>query len=91
MDVTTDEVGGLPYGTTAESLTTMIMAILGIREHIRKRRSQKRTHGGSLPGRAPNRNIGREQAADYIHQAYFLNATELNPITGDELVEVLVC
>jgi hypothetical protein len=46
------------------------------------RKRLQRRHGGSRPGKRPNRNIGREDAARRLHADFFLPRNETNPYGG---------
>jgi hypothetical protein len=46
------------------------------------RKRLQRRHGGSRPGKRPNRNIGREDAARRLHADFFLPGNETNPYGG---------
>jgi hypothetical protein len=43
---------------------------------------RKNRHGGSQPGKRPNRNLGREGAARRLHADFFLSESEANPCGG---------
>jgi hypothetical protein len=48
----------------------------------RKRLLKQNKHGGSRPGKRPNRNLGREQAGRRLYADSFLPETEANPYGG---------
>lgn len=63
-------------------VTTVVVALSSIRRKLQAKRMPKKPHGGSRPGRAPNRNIGRVAAGKRLHLCYFLDNSAFNEETG---------
>lgn len=70
------------FQNTAASITALTVATLMINAAIRRRRRTNKPHGGSIPGKAPNRELGREAAASRLNEAYFLDSSMVNAVTS---------
>jgi Plant transposon protein len=65
--------GGLP-----ESIIPILMATMA----RKKRLLDSKQHGGSRPGKRPNRDLGREEAAKRLQADYFMDEDAPNPYGG---------
>lgn len=63
-------------------VTTVVVALVSFRRKSRAKNMPKKPHGGSRPGRGPNRNNGRKVAGKGLQLCYFLNNSAFNKETG---------
>jgi hypothetical protein len=61
---------------------TILVGLAAMNSARRKRLSNQNQHGGSRPGKRPNRNLGREEAGHRLYADFFLPETEANPYGG---------
>ncbi|MEM6831777.1 MAG: hypothetical protein AAF551_14800 [Bacteroidota bacterium] len=78
INMTSDQESSDSFSAAAVFIMfTISAAYLSLRKNKKRRR-----HGGSVIGKARNREIGRFSGGKQLHRDYFLAANELNEVTN---------